>query len=64
MLNVHSAIPHLAKNFVGVEAISCAVVWDKPNENGEVLPNPRRDYRYNVDLLIDLLLRNVQIQAV
>lgn len=41
-----------------------AVIWLPPDEHGEILPNPRRDYRYNVDGLLDLLLRNVQIQAV
>ena len=34
------------------------------NEQGDILPHPKRDYRYNMDKLMDLLLRNVQIQAV
>ena len=41
-----------------------AVVWLPPNEQGQILPNTKRDYRYNIDGLLDLLLRNVQIQAV
>lgn len=40
------------------------MVWAPPNPQGLVLPQPRRDYRYNMESLLDLLLRNVQLQAV
>jgi hypothetical protein len=29
-----------------------------------VLPHSRRDYRYNIEALLDLLLNNVEVQAV
>ncbi|ORY37547.1 hypothetical protein LY90DRAFT_511217 [Neocallimastix californiae] len=47
---------------VGVEAVSSAVIWNKgPNEDGDILP--KRDYRYNIDKIIDLLINNLQLKS-
>jgi predicted GTPase/uncharacterized protein (DUF697 family) len=61
-LNTHS--PSIAQLVVGCVPVSCCVIWQAPDEQGRILPHPRRDYRYNIDTLLDLLLRNVDIQAV
>lgn len=54
--------PELIENIVGVEAISSSVIWAKePDENGAILP--KRDYRYNIERVMDLLMNNVNIQA-
>jgi len=54
--------PDLNDCIVGVEAISSSVIWNKvPDENGALLP--KRDYRYNIDKLMDLLMNNVSVQA-
>lgn len=54
--------PDLHDCIVGVEAISSSVIWSKvPDENGCFLP--KRDYRYNIDKIMDLLINNVSIQA-
>jgi len=54
--------PDLQDCIVGVEAISSSVIWNKvPDENGAILP--KRDYRYNIDKIMDLLMNNVSMQA-
>jgi len=54
--------PDLHDCIVGVEAISSSVIWSKvPDENGCFLP--KRDYRYNIDKIMDLLMNNVSMQA-
>ncbi|OUM68051.1 hypothetical protein PIROE2DRAFT_4334 [Piromyces sp. E2] len=54
--------PDLHDCIVGVEAISSSVIWNKvPDENGAILP--KRDYRYNIDKIMDLLMNNVSMQA-
>ena len=59
---IQKTSPTLFKNVVGVECISAYVVWAKNPEGGRILP--KRDYRYGIDKLLDLLLRNVNIQTV
>ncbi|KAI3653668.1 hypothetical protein MP228_001615 [Amoeboaphelidium protococcarum] len=61
--NFHQYSPQLSSLIVGCVAVSSAIIWQAPNDDGNVLPHPKRDYRYNMDALLDLLLRNVQIQA-
>ncbi|ORX56038.1 hypothetical protein BCR36DRAFT_320835 [Piromyces finnis] len=54
--------PDLKDCIVGVEAISSSVIWNKiPDENGAILP--KRDYRYNIDKIMDLLMNNINMQA-
>ena len=54
--------PDIEDCLVGVEAVSSAVIWNKgPNEDGDILP--KRDYRYNIDKIIDLLINNLQLKS-
>ncbi|KAG4103336.1 P-loop containing nucleoside triphosphate hydrolase protein [Neocallimastix lanati (nom. inval.)] len=54
--------PDLNDYVVGIEAISSYIRWKKePDENGAILP--MRDYRYNMDNLMNLFMKNVNIKA-
>ena len=62
--NITRHAPQIAALIVGVVPVSCALVWLPPDAHDRTLPHPIRDYRYNLDTLIDMLLRNVDVQAV
>lgn len=63
--NVSTISPSLHQRIIGVVPVSCSVIWLKPYSNtGEILPHPTRDYRYNLDVLMDLLLDNVKTQSI
>ncbi|ORX56039.1 hypothetical protein BCR36DRAFT_281237 [Piromyces finnis] len=54
--------PDIKDCLVGVEVVSSAIIWKKePDENGDILP--KRDYRYNIDKIIDLLINNIKLKA-
>jgi len=54
--------PDIKDCLVGVEVVSSAIIWEKePDENGDILP--KRDYRYNIDKIIDLLINNIKLKA-
>jgi len=54
--------PDIEGCLIGVETVSSAIIWNKePNEDGDILP--KRDYRYNIDKIIDLLINNLQLKA-
>lgn len=65
LLNVNQHAPKIVSNcHYNIVSASGAVIWMPPDENGRVFPHPKRDYRYNIDKLLDLLLRNMELQAV
>jgi len=54
--------PDIKDCLIGVEVVSSAVIWNKdPDENGDILP--KRDYRYNINKIIDLLINNLKLKA-
>jgi len=55
--------PDIEECLIGVETVSSSIIWNKnPNEDGDILP--KRDYRYNIDKIIDLLINNIQLKAI
>lgn len=62
--NLVTFSPEISELLVGVVPVSCAVIWLSEDEDQRIFPHPTRDYRYNLDKLMDLLLRNVEVQAV